>query len=519
MAVSGIGASGALAFWEAKPVVDASAAPPAAIASLAKTVAADAAGASVPAASQVSIISARPVPELTYSRPPQLKFDQVTSAAPPNDDISRLMERNLGTSGDSSSLLRGIGSALLARFATTQDDFHQSAVDFTPSYVDYAADGTSSVFKMTEADALQNAKEAPNNISLKVHLVSGKEIDICVSFGYHGKAIQNSLSVDVHTSGKLTGTEQAAIVGLSTGFEAALQGVSQGAAKIDVAGLVNFDPSVLSSVDLTVRAPPPPEHAAVSADSNPLRSLAFHADSTNRSLAVQSLAGSVSVEVDMSRSTFLGTTAQQQMAIQSYLDQFDAANTRGHGDPILLAELKDGFAQLNSSYPPLRNTPPQALNSSVLSAQDHSVLSGLNDFQASMSGDFHNAAAHESGHIDYQVSQSTQSRGVDKGRLSVAQTQTATLSSRYAKNRDAANPAKGDYDVYRVNDSTSTTTAFEYARNRLKAASITTVVSQLEQYEKLVGDKVVDKKDAPTNRSTVRDISAEWPAAMSSTQG
>jgi hypothetical protein len=100
------------------------------------------------------------------------------------------------------------------------------------------------------------------------------------------------------------------------------------------------------------------------------------------------------------------------------------------------------------------------------------------------------------------VSQSTQSQGVDKGRLSVAQTQTASLSSQYTKSRDGADPAKGDYDIYRVNDSTSTTTAFEYARNKLKSASITSVVSQLDQYEKLVGYKVVDKKDTPTNRST-----------------
>jgi len=429
------------------------------------------------------------------------------------------MEGNFSTSHDSSSLLRGIGSALLERFATTQDDFQQSVVDFAPSHQGYAADGANSVIQTTETDALQKAKQAPNNVSLKVHLVSGTEVDISVSFGGNGKAIRNSLSVDVHASGKLTAAEQTAIAGLSTGFDAALQGVSQGAAKIDVAGLVSFDPSVLSSVDLTVRAPPPPMHAAVSADSNPLRSLEFHADATNRSLAVMSLAGSVSVNVDMSRSAFLGTTAQQQTAIQNYLDQFDAANARGHGDRILLGEFKDGFAQLNSSYLPVGDHPPQALNSSVLSAQDHSVLSGLNDFHASMSGDFHNGLAKESGHIDYKVSQSTQSQGVDKGRLSVAQTQTASLSSQYAKNRDGADPAKGDYDVYRVNDSRSTTTAFEYARNRLKTASITSVVSQLDEYEKLVGDKVVEKKDTPTNRSAVRDISAEWPATMSSTQG
>jgi hypothetical protein len=201
--------------------VDTSATPATATTSLVKTVAADAVGASVPAASQVSIISAIPVPELTYSRPLSLKLDQVAWAAPPSDGISRLMQGNLSTSNDSSSLLRGLEAALLERFATTQDDFQQSAVDFTPSYGNDAADGTSPVIQMTGADALQNAKEVPNNVSLKIHLVSGREVDISVTFGGDGKAIQNSLSVDVHTSGKLTAAEQTALAGLSTGFESA----------------------------------------------------------------------------------------------------------------------------------------------------------------------------------------------------------------------------------------------------------------------------------------------------------
>ncbi len=204
MAVSGIGASGALAFWGAKAVVEPSAAPSAINASLATTVAANTADASTPTASQISIIGATPVAAPTYSRPPQLKLDQVAWAEPPSDDISRLMGGNLSASDDSSSLLRGLGSALLARFATSQDDFHQAAADFTPSYGDQAADGSYPVIQTTAADALQNAKEAPNDVSLKVHLVSGKEVDISISFGGDGKAIRNSLSVDVHTSGKLT---------------------------------------------------------------------------------------------------------------------------------------------------------------------------------------------------------------------------------------------------------------------------------------------------------------------------
>jgi hypothetical protein len=363
--------------------------------------------------------------------------------------------------------------------------------------------------RTTAADALQTANAGPNNVTMKIHLASGKEVDVSVSFG-DGNATQKSPSVAVHTSSKLTSAEQAAIAGLSAGFEAALRGISRNATQIDVSGLVNFDPSKVSSVDLSVRKPSPPVNAALSADWNPVQSLDFHADATSRSLSVRSLAGSVSVSVDVSRSAFLGTTAQQQASIHKYLDQFDAATTRGHGDPILLGEFKDAFAQLNSSYP---LNPMQGPHSTSLNAQDVSVLTGLNDFKASMSGDFRNDAARESGHIAYRVSQSTQSTGVNKDSLSVVQTQTASLDAQYAKYRDGESLAKGDYDLYRVNDSTSTTTAFEYADNKLKSAFITTVVKQLDEYERLVGFRVVQKQDTPTNRSATQDISAKWRAA------
>jgi predicted acetyltransferase len=509
VALTGIGASSALAFWGAPTIADTSPTPLTTTASLAKIVAANVAAASAPTASLGLILNTAPV---TYSRPLPLKTDQVAWSVPPSDAISRLMEVNLSTPGDS-SLLKGLGAALLDRFATTQSDFQQSAVDFEPSYSNRAADGSYSDIKTTAADALQYAKNPPNNVSLKLHLVSGKEVDISVSFGSDGKAIQKSLSVDVHTSGKLTAAEQTAIAQLSKGFEAALQGVSQGEPKIDVSGLVNFDPSVLSAVDLTVRAPPPPPYSVVSPGWDPLLSLDFHADAAKRSLAVKTLAGSVSVNVDLSQSAFLGTTAQQQTAVQRYLDQFDAANKRGHGDTVSVAEFKDAFAQLNSSYPPPGRAQPKTLNSSALSDQDHSVLSGVADFQASMSVDFNNAMAKESGHIDYQVSQSTQSQGSSKAALAVVQTQGATLTASYAKNREGAEPTKGSYDIFRVNDSSSTITSFEYAKDKLKTASITSVANQLDQYEKLVHDKVVERKDTPANRSTVRDISAEWPAA------
>ena len=74
-----------------------------------------------------------------------------------------------------------------------------------------------------------------------------------------------------------------------------------------MAGLAGFDPATVSSVELKVRGPSAPPNAVASADYNPLQSLDFHADASTRSLAAKTLAGKVSVSVDMSRSAVLGT--------------------------------------------------------------------------------------------------------------------------------------------------------------------------------------------------------------------
>jgi hypothetical protein len=471
---------GTLALWDPKAITSA--------ASTASPANADAAGAAVASAS--SVTSAARVPDPTYSSLLQPKLKQVVWAAPPNDSISSLMKANLRSSGgDSSSLLKGLGSALLDRFTKTQDDFRQSAVGFSP----------------VTADPSQTS----NNVNLKIHLVSGKEVDVSIAFG-DDDSTPNSLSVDVHTSGKLTAAEQAAVASLSAGFEAALQGVSQNVGKIDLGGLEKFDPSKVASVDFSYRGSSPPVNEPATAKWSPIQSLNFHADATHRSLDVKGVAGNVSVNVDMSQPEFIGTAAQQQKAIQSYLSQFDTANNRAHGSSMLVGEFKDAFAQLNSSYPAAGSIASHTPNAPDLSAQDVAALSGLADFKASMSGDFSNDTDKVRGHLDYQVSQTTQWQELVKGNLSVGETQNANLDAEYAKYRDPASLAKGNYEIFRVTESTSTTIAFEYAKDKLKSAFITTTVNQMDEYEKLVGSKVVEKKDTPTHQSNTQDISAQW---------
>ena len=502
MAVSGIGAAGAVSAYALITTLAHTLATTSAatifLRNIAESSASVASSTLVPA---VTVTLGKPVtPDVTYGKPVPINPVKLIWATPPTDDVSQAMSQ-LGA-GNSSSLLSGLGAAVLNQVANTQGNFQQSVV----SYPNPAAMGL--IDATTTADnaaALKDAQYAQNNVGLTIRTASGKEVDISLTFGGNS-SVQDSLSINVQALGKLSAAEQAAVAKLSTGFAAALQGITSVPPQVDVSGLVNFDPTVLSSVDLKVSEPQ-------STSMTSLQSLDFHADAGGRSFAMQGAAGKVSVNVDLSKPALWGSKAQQQSALLGYLNQFDAADHRAQGGSALLGEFKDAFSQLNSSYPAAGLQTARALPASALNTQDVSVLSGLADFQASMSGTSFNGSAAEptteTGRIDYQVSQQTEISGIAKGTgLSVAQTQSATLVASVEQSSDGAllDTTKGNYDIYRINDSTSTTTAFAYADAKLKSASVVTQVDQSEVYQKLVGHKVVEQTSTPLNTETMQDI-------------
>jgi hypothetical protein len=495
MAVSGIGAASAFGGYALAPAIASKSASTLDLTSIAQTTAA-AAASSTPVPVMTVTLGNTVTPDVTYARPVPVEPMTLAWAAPPTDDISKVMAQLQST--DSAYLVGGLGAAVLNQFGTTHGDFQQSVVASQNIDPNRPIDATAN------AAALNDAQYAPNNVGLTIHTASGKEVDISITFG-GDSSVGDSLSINVHTSGKLSAAEQAAVAKLSTGFGAAMQGITSVPPQVDVSGLVNFDPTVLSSVDLKVNDP----------QSTGLQSLDFHADSASRSLRMQGAAGSVSVNIDLSKPALWGSKAQQQSAMLGYLNQFDAANQRAKGGATLLGQFDSAFAELNASYPASGPQPAQGQNPSALNTKDVSVLSGLADFQASMSGTSNDGSATqpttEAGQIDYQVSQQTTISGVNESSgLSVAQTQAATLVASYEQSRDGAilDTASGNYDLYRINDSTSTTTSFVYANEKLQSASIVNQANQSEVYEKLVNHKVVAQTTTPDNTFTIQDISA-----------
>jgi hypothetical protein len=435
--------------------------------------------------------------EVVYSRPARFSLG-VAWASPPNDAISVLMQKNLRAgAADDSAWLSGLGAAVLDRLATSPSGFSQTVASYQQDNAQ-SADAA----QVTSQQALAAAKAAPNRVGLTITTATGKTVNVAVSFVSGGLGGASSLAVDVQVDGELSADEQKAIVQLSAGFQAALDGLAKVPPEVNLAGLVGYDANVLAGVDLSVRAMPPLN--------GELESFAFHADATQRSFSLDAVGGKVALSVDLSQPEIRGSAAQQKAALSDYLAQFDAANRRGHGNAKLIAQFKDAFVQLNSNYPAA-----DELSVPLLNSKDRSLLSGLADFTASMSGDFTDAAegrpTTEAGHIEYRAAQSTTISGRDKySGLVVTQTQRASLKSDFVKSRNGAelDTSTGNYDRYNIRDESSTTTSFAYAKDKVKGALIERLVDQLESYAKLVDFKVVEERQTPRHEATRQDVSA-----------
>ena len=446
----------------------------------------------------------------TYRNPFETRRNLAWASAP-NDALSQLMFRNISAQVQSPSrqerLLAGLGTQALNQLATTASDFQQTVVDYQALNWNPVGDPESESFRSTpvsrttDIEALALAKNSTNSIRLTLQTTSGKSLGIALSFGRVGNEITSSLSVEGTVNGALDEAEQAAVAALSSGFEKVLRAIGENASSIDVSGLVDYDASLISGVDLSVS-----RGVQLGVD---LKTLEFHADAKGRSLTVQRRSGAFSVSVDFSRSALLGTAEQQKAAVSRYLDQFEEDARRGHGDRTRLQEFKAAFSQLNAHVP---GTP--AASGSL--GRDRSLLSGLADFKATLNNDFAHSGAGgvtvEAGHMDYQVTQDTTVTGKDKfSGLSVTQVQSTRLKSVFVRSfgGEMLDTSKGNYELLTIDDEMSVKTTFSYAKNELQNASRQRLIKQLEQLEKYVDHQLVSSRETPATQSTFEDY-ADW---------
>jgi hypothetical protein len=348
-----------------------------------------------------------------------------------------------------SGQIQNLGSALLNRFRTDGSDFSQSA---------------SFVSTLDPNAPAQSEQGALGDIDLTVQTVSGVNVDIQI------ESEDGTLGVSVHSSGQLSVTERDALANLANGFQQAISGLSASPPTLDLNGLTQYDTSVLSSVKLQVNV-----------SGSPLNNMSasFSEDRASRSLSVTDGSGTMNLSVDTSKSALLGSGAQRDQAIASYLKQFDSANEEGHGDPQMMAMFKDAFTQLNS------NVGTSPAGTSPLAQSEQAMLTGLGDFTASITD---SPDVLDPNAFSYQVSQTTKTQGG-----TITQTQQSDLKSSY---REALSP--GAYDEVSISDDASSTVALTTEKGILTRASLNQSRSQSTSKAEYEDGKLVSDVTTPT---------------------
>lgn len=422
----------------------------------------------------VTLGSSQAEPDSTYapSRPAAL-----TWANRSTDAVTAMMAGNYGAAS-LSGRLAGLGKALLDRFATDGSDFSQSV-----SATALAASGA-------HADTTFTIKTA-SGVTVVLSLKSGDD----------------GLAVTSRSNASLSDTERAAVARLSGAFQKALDGMVASPPKLDLGGLMDFDPKVLASVDMKFD---------MATDRSTPQTVAFHADSASRSIKTSGDLGTIDMSVDMRSAAILGNPSQRAATIDNYLKQFDKASSRGRADPVLMTMFKDAFTQLNTiqddGASALLKTPPRI----PLSANDHAMLTGLADFRASViqaSSTPNPMRADEKDGFSYQVSQETQLGGRDASSRTISQRQRSQLTASFhgALSPDLSlmltnDPKSQNYYYTQVDDSADSQTDIAYRKGRLAQASVTQSASQSTHQAKYIMGKLVEETTTPYARSGTRNL-------------
>ncbi|MDR3479237.1 MAG: hypothetical protein P4L91_00820 [Burkholderiaceae bacterium] len=383
----------------------------------------------------------------------------------------------------------GLGAALLERFKTSTSDFAQSVVIPPP-----AGQGPAK-----PNPAISGA------VTLDVTTASGTTVELDITSGSDG-----TLAVQEKSSGALSAAQQTALANLAGAFQGAIDGLTGGAngdaPSVELSGLLQVDPTVLSSVNLQIQ---------LQSESASPTTLSLQVDSAQRSLAARLPAGTVNISVNLANASVIGTQAQQKVALTSYLQQFQQEESRDQGeDTDLMAAFRDGFTQLNSHYP-VAGVGANASGISVQSDQNQAMLTGLADFQASVTATPISSNSLKRAEVDqfaYQLSQQTAITGNSYANRTITQKQSSSLIASYhqwfapplTQLQTTKLKLTQNYYYEQMNDSASVTTMIGYDKGKLVQASIAKSASQSTHETKFV-----DENEVEDTTVTIADMETE----------
>lgn len=419
-------------------------------------------------------------------------------ASAPGDAISNLMARNFGSnsggvqSRDFSGQWRGLGGALLSQLATSTSSPTQYRQTFLAS-VDS---------KLSLEDQFSSVKLGASTVHFQLKTRSGQTVDLQIVVNKFADGVIPGMQVSASSSGALSDAERKALAALSEGLDEALEGLGRvDAPEMNLSGLMNYDRSVFSSLDLDIEIPPVQK-------GDPNDTFALHLGEDKNTLAYKGPLGQMQMRLDAAALVRGAGTAQRQAAIAQYLKQIDAAAGRSHANEKLVGIFKSSFVQMHnlpeSSGAAGMDDDVMTLLGTGLTDQVRPLLTGLSDFEASFSGEFerNNArgALNEQGEMSYALSQKTEVQVHRREKdASIVQTRSENLTANYAKARNGAELILrlGYYDRHSIRDSSTVTTLIEAVDGVVDSAVERTDKKQLHIQETLMDHEVTDRRTTP----------------------
>lgn len=415
-----------------------------------------------------------------------------------SNELAKTLTGNM-PSASNAGRFQGLGAALLQQLAEDgSSKISQSVVRSATGDVQNAA--------ALELAQTQLHDRAENRITLTLKLQSGATVTLNLTNTKDGLGVQADVS-----GGKLSDSEREALGALADSFQSAVDGLTAEKPRLNLGTLANLDPDIFTSVDLSAR---------LKLGEDQYQTLSFKADDKNKSVEMSGPTGNVQLSVK-NNNAILGNAQQQAKAVQSYLQQFDAAQKRGEGDEDLMALFKDAFSSLQSTTKSLA-TP--TTGSVSLNQVDQAMLTGLADFSASLTQTSSSPNPMRPSEIDkfsYTASQSTETKGTTAANRSVEQKQTTSLNAAYHKSLYpgvalalGTDPETQNYKYYLIEDEASSTTRVAYDKGALVEASSVQSARQSTTVQTYELGKLVDTVTTPNEITHSRNLMAMIDAAL-----
>lgn len=430
----------------------------------------------------VSVVYSRPTPPSSFPR---------SWAQPPGDALSTLMDRNLGSGGSLASQWRGLGGALLQRAAQASGNYTQTLALHSDA--------------VTADNALWGTRDQAVGLQLQIRTQSGGTVDLSIDVQRGNKTVLGGLRVGLQSTGTLTDAERQAVASLSEGLEQALAGLGRAEGPtLDLAGLLSYDDTQLSSLALSVRNPSP---------GDPLRSFHLQLDARTQDLQWKNQAGTMALRVDRAPPMDSQGTQQREAAVAQYLAQFDAAALRGHVDTEFIAQFKQAFAQMHaaSATSATDDTVRGATPATLL--QVAPLLSGLADFEVRFDGAFSRSNKYgfvvERSQVRYEASQQTTLQPQHRrGDLEVTQTQATSLQAQILRSLGEGEMdfQGGNYYRIEIDDSSGRSSTITTLDERLEQALEANSRRLLLRHTKVLQHRAVETRETPHNEQSTHDL-------------